>query len=789
MRSIVIAILIVAGLLSAKAWAAPFDIGFFDGELSPIPDIEYTDVFMPIETTVPDFDYSQLVVSSNTAWVTPEVDVAGRRVRLKLNTTQLVRGTYTIEITATHGSNVVKRTLPANTVQLNVSRLLDDPSPPYRGFSLTPRMTAPLTSLLITSPPTSFIAEIGSGNDSPLTVTVNKSEVTYQWFKDSVVVPDATQSTYLPSYVQPQHAGYYYCQINDGVNVVETEPVVLGVIEKTASPNPLLVAVGGSFSLGLNIYPAELESQLTYAWRVIAPDNLSSVGTIVGEDASTLTVSNVTPVAATSFYCKVGYGREQMIVGYYTVQLLPLPQITAIPDTSVITGYWVNIPVGIVGATTIRVTGLPPGLVYDSESRHIIGSSNALQNYVVTVEAENDSGAAVPVTFQLNVIPYPESLAGTYRGILMNGGEAPYEHGGLITFQITKTAAASGTVTLRGKTYRLVTIMNVAEADGKTGYLEATFQDREGNPYGVKVAIATNVSEVFLYKNTEAGPVLLLNGFVVRNPWTAKNPAPGAGLINVALQPYEENLGLDYTTPQGTGFLNLKLSAGGVVTVKGRLADGKVVTASTLMGPAGDMPVFVNSYKHRGGLTSLITYASDEVTGTALWSKDDLGAQSRERVYKAGFGRHALLVEGGRYVRPVPNEAWPPFPSTAPQAVLTMSRGGLEVPISQALSFDNRYRALLPRQSEQNPYGLTLKLNLATGVFRGTFKLENENPANPSKPLRRTVTYHGSLIPGVGKGVGFFLLPDLPDAGTPTSTLKNTPIWSGGVDVMPNVTE
>jgi hypothetical protein len=71
-----------------------------------------------------------------------------------------------------------------------------------------------------------------------------------------------------------------------------------------------------------------------------------------------------------------------------------------------------------------------------------------------------------------------------------------------------------------------------------------------------------------------------------------------------------------------------------------------------------------------------------------------------------------------------------------------------------------------------------------TGTLTGTFTLMDADPTvTPAKALLRTVTYRGVLVNdgGVPRGLGFFLLPELPSAGPPKTTLVISRLFSGSV--------
>ncbi|MEN3942877.1 fibronectin type III domain-containing protein [Prosthecobacter sp. SYSU 5D2] len=651
--------------------------------------------------------------------------------------------------------------------------------------------SASVDDLRITSPPVSKLVKVGE--PASLSVRATPSTATFQWYQDGEMVPGATLATCSLASAEPAHGGSYTCEIRHGDEVLTTQPVMLGVVEM-AEEGPFYTRVGESFSLGMRVHPASLEEDLTFSWRRIEEEDLAGIGTVSGELASTLTVTEATAAAESAYQCRVTYQTDLITrtldVGPYEVRLLRRPTIQPLADVDVVSGNAVDIAIGASDPPVfIQVRDLPKGLSYDADTQRIVGSLTGNKSYTITVQANNAQGAAEPVSFQLNVVGFPAALAGTYRGVFTDRDADPaYRHGAQTAFKITPKGAASGTVMIRGKNRRFVSKNVAAAADGAWGRLEAAFDGLDGSPLRLEVDIVGGAAlhEAVLLTGGEGEPQILTAGYAVRNDWTKANPAPGAGLINTALLPpeLEEGLTNDTGAPRGVGFLNLKLTPQGAVTCKGRLADGQAVTGSTLMGPQGHMPVFVSLHRGTGGFGTLMTYSpSGQAGGSAWWGKDDQGPSSKDRVHKNGFIRNTLSVEGGQYQRPAANT--PLFASQVDvptPATLTLTRAGLPEPgITQVLSFTGKHQADVPRESALNPHGITLKVKAATGTFTGKFKLEDPNPLKPSATLRRTVTFQGSLIPGLERGYGYFLLPELPSAEIP----RNPPMWSGRVEIVP----
>jgi hypothetical protein len=280
-----------------------------------------------------------------------------------------------------------------------------------------------------------------------------------------------------------------------------------------------------------------------------------------------------------------------------------------------------------------------------------------------------------------------------------------------------------------------------------------------------------------IYAGTGAVSEPLCTGVAVRHGGTVAESL--VGLRNVALLPQVEATFPEPAAPGGVGFLNLNVNKKGVVTTRGRLADGQTVTGSTVMGLTGSMPVFLNLYRGTGSLAAVVNHVGQLASGTARWGKDAQAEKSKDRVHKEGFARHSLTVKGGVYTRPV--NAVSPLPGgTGEGAYLRLTSAGLDpvVGLVQELAFNARQQAVLPRVAALNPHKFTLKLNAATGLFNGSFMLEDENPAKPGKGLRRKVSFYGCVAGE--EAVGFFLLPELSEG-----KVAQTRIWSGEVKLLP----
>ncbi len=108
-------------------YAQPFTTSSNSVNLALAPGFNHTSVPIGITPVGSGFDFSNLQVSSDSAWVTPSVDSASSTVLLTFATSSLTAASYTATITATHGSDSQTIMVGATGAALSVFKLIDDP--------------------------------------------------------------------------------------------------------------------------------------------------------------------------------------------------------------------------------------------------------------------------------------------------------------------------------------------------------------------------------------------------------------------------------------------------------------------------------------------------------------------------------------------------------------------------------------------------------------------------------------------------------------------------------------
>ncbi|HWN97073.1 MAG TPA: hypothetical protein VNT99_18730, partial [Methylomirabilota bacterium] len=174
--------------------------------------------------------------------------------------------------------------------------------------------------------------------------------------------------------------------------------------------------------------------------------------------------------------------------------------------------------------------------------------------------------------------------------------------------------------------------------------------------------------------------------------------------------------------PAGDGYATAVIDANGVVRLKGRLADGRVLVQKAAVSKNGDWPLYAPLYNGSGVVLGWMHLGDDgfnDVSGRLRWVKP---SRPTQRLYPAGFAVETDAI-GSRYVAP-----------TGTDSVLQITDGlvilnGGNLPSSiNPVTFG-------PNSKLVNNGPNTLKLNFASesGVFTGTFKEAGTTTVFPIK--------------------------------------------------------
>lgn len=419
-----------------------------------------------------------------------------------------------------------------------------------------------------------------------------------------------------------------------------------------------------------------------------------------------------------------------------------------------------------------RFRGLPAGLKAD-ETGNIYGipTTAGVHSFQVTATVDGfttSKGYRLVVT-RMGVTP------GIYWGWLQPSEDLP--EAGALVLDLQPSGSYSGTIQL-GRSRTPVAGV-VQAAFGEKPVTKAFPVTLQGRPQVFWIEALTD-KRLCLQVRDVANPnelsVLMSEPALIKAH--AGQDADGSlGSYNFGL--LNRNLS-GFTELHGSGFGTLRISADRRVTYTSQLPDGSAVTGSTWLSEARTDPedaervyFYQGDAKTRALLRGAARMKSDEpdVCRVLEWQRPP----SKGRVYADGIPPRELVFAASRY--------------SVPKNATLLPGAEQQVEFSALSTFVNPVPFTLTRQHQAtfgagaaNPLQTRLNIYAPTGFFTGQFTLRDEDPANPSRILTRTVQYRGMLLPEQGAGVGYFLLPSLPDpSADPPTTVQTSPIVSGSV--------
>ncbi len=675
----------------------------------------------------------------------------------------------------------------------------------------------------ITAQPASLL--VGVGLPATFTVAASGGALSYQWLLNNGVVPGATGSSYSIPATALGNAGSYSVTVSNAAGSANSLVANLGVVSLASSTVSLVK--GKSITLTASA----AGPNLTYQWRKSGSsladgiNPVNSLGTIAGSTSSKLSITNSVTADGNNYDCLVTMPIPQSPGTFLNLAsggsivniIIAKPTLDPFtPRTWIVGGTVTDVVTAQNYPTSYKVTGQPAGVAIDAKG-HFYGKPTVAiltdTIYRITITASNPDGTSAPLITNVTVKALPRETIGDFNGLVDRDAALTRGYGGTIKVATLNSGIFSGKLALGAQSYSF-TGQRLNASDGADPSATVIIARTLPLP---KLTLAFSIDQYSgeLYGSVSDGVNAPVSVNAWHNPWNAvSNKAPLAAIYTSELA---LGLALAGTTstpgnvayPQGTGYGTLTISTSGVATWAGKVADGAVTTASTTMGPTGDVPLHFMLYKNTGSAHGWVTASADSVSnpsnsglrlldGSLDWMKSQ-AASSADRSYNAGFLLHSLTVIGGEYVKPGTSMVILGLTDGGvgtTNAKLVFSEGGLTGPApivaaTNATAANKSFRIAATTQavtlptSANNPAGLTLSLKASTGAFSGSFVLKGDQDPTATKVslLSRTVSYYGLLVPRVGvkHGVGFLLLPELPSLGLPITTLSTSPIYSGKV--------
>lgn len=401
--------------------------------------------------------------------------------------------------------------------------------------------------------------------------------------------------------------------------------------------------------------------------------------------------------------------------------------------------------------------------------------------------------------------PLPAALVGSYQGLLIqpdSGDGLPFGR-----IEITSTAArkATGKLVLIDKKSYPFTINLTANIENTEASGTATLVNRSAT--ATVAAQSLNLTLTLKSDGTFAasgnatlppllsGPYQQLAGAAFKTPTfvPVKAPCPWIGAYTAT---FTDATPTGSSTPSGAGYMTGAVSTAGVMTAAGKLADGTSFTSSMKPSSDGRHFLFLTPYTTTVGgyfaSSFQLTQRSDNrwhvADGDAAWTKWKKPANSKDKVFAAGFGPLDVFLTMMQWVAPGTKQNVGNVMGLTLDEVFGL---GLEnlinpttyakwLPLKLGVNANNTLRVaqggvgspspLLPTEWAKFYTG---KVDPKTGVITVTLKIQDTIttmvPRPSSKTITRTVTFNGvmfQLLEGDNSPIanGFGFVPGLTTA-------------------------
>jgi hypothetical protein len=320
-------------------------------------------------------------------------------------------------------------------------------------------------------------------------------------------------------------------------------------------------------------------------------------------------------------------------------------------------------------------------------------------------------------------------------GAILTGKDG--KKAGYLRLQTSKSGSFSGSLDVGTKHYRLVGKIG---ADGK---FRGSAVDDDGDRIQVELNVAIDGDQVMVTGDIGDGEWALSTAY---NPLTSTSRREMEGRYTVELPSPgntspAEGEGETVFSPEGTGWMSVKLDESGTARLKGKAGDGRAFSTKAYVGGTADAPTLSFYATPESSILSGTLNIGETITGDVYWFREETDAD----YYPEGF-EVTVGANGRRYEKPEEEKrALEVGGESSERMTITVSGG--EIPgfsRELRLSEDDDVRVVREGLDE-----LQLDFDRKSGIFKGKFRILND--------LNRRAKITGVLLQGESRGSGVFL--------------------------------
>lgn len=637
------------------------------------------------------------------------------------------------------------------------------------------------------------VVEVGRPLTLQVTGVTGAPAPSFVWKKGLTTIPKQTKATLTIPSAKLSDAGVYKATATNAVGSVPSNPVTVYVIDKRTSVRNIKEGTD------VNLTAPVAGGGLQYRWKKDGTPIETTLTDIKGVQDKVLKITDSEYGFAGQYTCEITLGNGLGVVETGPIHLFVLarPILPALTGNNAPPSGFVGVPYSWTlpyspldkyKPTSFTINSLPPGLKFNKATGRIYGKPTKRGVYTLNATASNLVGKTPAAIGVLTISPLPAATVGTLSATISASPAINRNKGGRLDLTVTDTGAYTVKLILGTEIFRSAGSLGVGS--GLFDVTSLSYQSRikipRKNRSSLQLSLQISADSGYVSGLlTDGAETVTLNGirkFWV-NPW---NPSPYGNI--------KFNLGLNLNTvdvgksqvPQGSGYIYMSLKSAGTASFSGRLADGSLITGSSLLGPSGEALLFQMLYKNTGSLLGFFDVgdrflsspdgARLRVDGEVRWIKDVQPASYR--TYQQGIPETFLQVVGANYSAPGTNKIVMGLPNVVANARMDFSEGGLSETTTNP---DVTFRITTAQKATtfvSNVGKVNLTISKSTGAYSGTFKLADGRlvtyrgliiPPIPSTPAIQNFDGAGNLVvtraeipPTSAFGSGYFLMPELP---------------------------